>query len=63
MAVLAPAHSERERLRQAIQHYSTGRDPALRNEIVSAYQGLAYSLAGRFTQVFLLEIDEPTWHE
>jgi len=50
MAVLAPAHSERERLRQAIQRYSTGRDPALRNEIVSAYQGLAYSLAGRFTQ-------------
>jgi RNA polymerase sigma-B factor len=50
MAVLAPAHSERERLRQAIQLYSTGRDPALRNEIVAAYQGLAYSLAGRFTQ-------------
>jgi RNA polymerase sigma-B factor len=50
MAVLAPAHSERERLRQAIQQYSTGRDPALRNEIVASYQGLAYSLAGRFTQ-------------
>jgi RNA polymerase sigma-B factor len=50
MAVLAPAQSERERLRKAIQRYSARRDPTLRNEIVSAYQGLAYSLAGRFVQ-------------
>lgn len=50
MAVLAPAHTERERLRRAIQEYSDRRDPVLRNEIVAAYQGLAYSLAGRFVQ-------------
>jgi RNA polymerase sigma-B factor len=50
MAALAPAHTERERLKLAVQQYSTQRDQGLLNEIVAAYQGLAYSLAGRFVQ-------------
>ena len=41
---------EREHARQAAEDFVERRDPSLRNEIVSRYQGLAYALACRFTQ-------------
>jgi RNA polymerase sigma-B factor len=48
MAAPALAFTERGRVRRAIAEYSKTGDSRLRNQIVSAYQGLAYSLAARF---------------
>jgi RNA polymerase sigma-B factor len=50
MATPAAAAASREQIRQAIRQYFATRDPATRDRIVNAYQGLAYSLAGRFAQ-------------
>ena len=49
---MGPAQSPpgREHIRRAIADYHSSRDPAARERIVGAYQGLAYSLAGRFAQ-------------
>jgi RNA polymerase sigma-B factor len=44
------AIERRERVRQALLVYREARDPEALNEIVVAYQGLAYSLASRFAQ-------------
>jgi RNA polymerase sigma-B factor len=46
----AQAPVGREAVRQAIATFSATREPAARDEVVAAYQGLAYSLAGRFAQ-------------
>jgi RNA polymerase sigma-B factor len=48
MAAPALVFTERGRVRRAIAEYSKTGDSVLRNQIVSAYQGLAYSLAARF---------------
>ncbi len=48
MAAPALVFTERGRVRRAIAEYSKTGDSGLRNQIVSAYQGLAYSLAARF---------------
>ncbi len=40
----------REQIRKAITEYFVTRSPAARDRVVDAYQGLAYSLAGRFAQ-------------
>lgn len=40
----------RRQIRRAIREHSETRDRATRDRIVDAYQGLAYSLAGRFAQ-------------
>jgi RNA polymerase sigma-B factor len=50
MAALAPAQVERDRVRQAIRDHFRTKDPDARNQVVAAYQGLAYSLAARFGQ-------------
>jgi RNA polymerase sigma-B factor len=50
MAALAPAQVERDRVRQAIRDHFRTKDPDVRNQVVAAYQGLAYSLAARFGQ-------------
>ena len=46
----AAAQDKRDRLRQAIRRYSETRDPDTRDEVIAAYQGLAYALAARFGQ-------------
>jgi RNA polymerase sigma-B factor len=46
----AQAVTGREQIRQAIRRYHATRAPEARAQVVSAYQGLAYSLAGRFAQ-------------
>src|SRR3984893_17711654 len=48
MAAPAPVFTERGRVRRAIAEYARTGDPVLRNQIIAAYQGLAYSLAARF---------------
>src|SRR5580704_17812537 len=48
MAAPALAFTERGRVRRVIAEYARTGDALLRNQIISAYQGLAYSLAGRF---------------
>jgi RNA polymerase sigma-B factor len=50
MAAPAFAQTDREQLRRAVDVHSHTHDPVLRGEIVGAYQGLAYSLAARFTR-------------
>jgi RNA polymerase sigma-B factor len=40
----------RDQIRRAIREHSETRDPETRNEVLAAYQGLAYSLAARFGQ-------------
>ena len=50
MAAPAAAPDKRDRLRQAIKRYSETRDLVTRDEVVAAYQGLAYALAARFGQ-------------
>ena len=48
MAAPALAFTERGRVRRVIAEYARTGDSVLRNQIISAYQGLAYSIAGRF---------------
>jgi RNA polymerase sigma-B factor len=50
MVASAPAQVERDRVRQAIRDHFQTKDPDARNQVVAAYQGLAYSLAARFGQ-------------
>jgi RNA polymerase sigma-B factor len=50
MSAYAPASYERDRIRQAIRGHFDTRDRRLRNQVVDAYKGLAYSLAARFNQ-------------
>src|ERR1700736_6661575 len=50
MAATAPARKDRDRVRRAIREHFETKDPATRNEVLAAYQGLAYSLAARFGQ-------------
>jgi RNA polymerase sigma-B factor len=50
VAATAFALTDRNRLRRAIRVYAYTHDPGLRGEIVAAYQGLAYSVATRFTR-------------
>jgi RNA polymerase sigma-B factor len=50
MGTQAATASGRDHVRRVIQQYYDSRDPAAREGIVSAYQGLAYSLAARFAQ-------------
>lgn len=50
MIAPAPQNAGREHIRRAIAHYSTSRDLRARDTVVTAYQGLAYSLASRFAQ-------------
>jgi RNA polymerase sigma-B factor len=45
-----PAGAGRDLLKQAIGHYHRHRDREARDSVVAAYQGLAYSLAARFSQ-------------
>jgi RNA polymerase sigma-B factor len=48
----APVYVEghRGRLKGTADSYAVNHDPALRSELLSAYQGLAYSLAARFSR-------------
>jgi RNA polymerase sigma-B factor len=46
----APPSIGREQIRQAITRYYETRSPAARDQVVTSYQGLAYSLANRFAQ-------------
>ncbi len=50
--MVAPAspNAGRAHIRQAIAEYFATRDPRARDTVVTAYQGLAYSLAARFAQ-------------
>jgi RNA polymerase sigma-B factor len=50
MAVPALVGTERGRLLAVIEDYQATGDATLRNELVAAYQGLAYALAARFDQ-------------
>src|ERR1700736_4100836 len=50
MAATAPARKDRDRVRRAIREHFEKKDAATRNEVLAAYQGLAYSLAARFGQ-------------
>ncbi len=50
MAAAGPTPGNRAEIRQDIAEYHRNRDPATRDRVVSAYQGLAYSLAARFAQ-------------
>jgi RNA polymerase sigma-B factor len=50
MVASAPAQVDRDRVRQAILDHFQTKDPETRNQVVAAYQGLAYSLAARFGQ-------------
>lgn len=45
-----PDTTGRAQVREAISNYHRTRSPEAREEIVAAYQGLAYSLAARFAQ-------------
>jgi RNA polymerase sigma-B factor len=46
----AQAPTGREQVRKAVLLYFHTRSPAAREQVVASYQGLAYSLAGRFAQ-------------
>jgi RNA polymerase sigma-B factor len=48
--VVAPERPGREDMRRIIRTYVETRDPHARDQIVATYQGLAYSLANRFSQ-------------
>jgi RNA polymerase sigma-B factor len=48
MAAPALVFTERGRVRRVIAEYARTGDTVLRNQIIAAYQGLAYSLAARF---------------
>src|ERR1700730_8553341 len=50
MSATAPVRKDRDRVRLAIRAHSETRNPEIRNEVLAAYQGLAYSLAARFGQ-------------
>jgi RNA polymerase sigma-B factor len=50
MSAPALVGTERGRLLRVIEDYQATRDATLRDELVAAYQGLAYSLAARFDQ-------------
>src|ERR1700730_609346 len=50
MSATAPVRKDRDRVRLAIRAHSETRNPEIRNQVVAAYQGLAYSLAARFGQ-------------
>ncbi|MHB1534261.1 MAG: SigB/SigF/SigG family RNA polymerase sigma factor [Acidimicrobiales bacterium] len=49
MGALAPT-TGRQEIRQAIEEYFETQDSQARERVIRAYQGLAYSLAGRFAQ-------------
>ncbi len=50
MASTGPTPSTRAQMQRDIAQYHRSRSPETRERIVSAYQGLAYSLAARFAQ-------------
>jgi RNA polymerase sigma-B factor len=50
MPATASVRKDRDRVRRAIRAHFENRDPETRNEVLAAYQGLAYSLAARFGQ-------------
>ncbi len=50
MALPTYVQTDRGRLKEAADSYALTHDPALRGELLSAYQGLAYSLAARFSR-------------
>src|ERR1700730_3118736 len=50
MSATAPVRKDRDRVRRAIREHFETRNPETRNEVLAAYQGLAYSLAARFGQ-------------
>jgi RNA polymerase sigma-B factor len=50
LALPAYVQTDRGRLKGAADSYAITHDPALRGELLSAYQGLAYSLATRFSR-------------
>lgn len=50
MGAPAAAKAGREQVRVAVRQYFVHRDTAARDQVVDAYQGLAYSLAARFAQ-------------
>jgi RNA polymerase sigma-B factor len=47
---VVPPRPGRDEIRRTIQQYFETRQPGDRDRVVAAYQGLAYSLAGRFAQ-------------
>ncbi len=50
MVTAGPTPGSRAQIRREIAEYHRTRDPAVRDRVVAAYQGLAYSLAARFAQ-------------
>jgi RNA polymerase sigma-B factor len=50
MPAAAPVRTGRTEVRHAIEDYYQTRDAGARDDVVAAYQGLAYSLASRFAQ-------------
>ncbi|MBO0729785.1 MAG: SigB/SigF/SigG family RNA polymerase sigma factor [Acidimicrobiaceae bacterium] len=50
MVTSTPARVARDEVRKAVHEYRGSRSRVARDQIVSAYQGLAYSLAARFAQ-------------
>lgn len=50
MGAPAPTTVRRDEIRQAISDYFRDRDRVSREAVITAYQGLAYSLAARFSQ-------------
>ena len=50
MVTAGPTPGSRAQVRRDIAEYQRSRDPATRDRVVAAYQGLAYSLASRFSQ-------------
>ena len=50
IVVIALAQVERDKVRRAITEHFETKDTGTRNQVITAYQGLAYSLAARFGQ-------------
>ncbi len=50
MIASTPARAGRDEVRRAVDDYRDTRSRAARDQVIKAYQGLAYSLAGRFAQ-------------
>jgi RNA polymerase sigma-B factor len=50
MAPTAATRKDKDRLRRAIREHFETKAPSARDEVLAAYQGLAYSLAARFGQ-------------
>src|SRR6516165_10757936 len=50
LALPTYVQADRGRLKGAVDSYALTHDPVLRGELLSAYQGLAYSLAMRFSR-------------